>query len=173
MKFIFYNGNPSQERRKRLNELCNGEKFPFNHKTKYKSVFFPEFENVLSVVLPPDINRKYNCFAHALGVTEWVVSAIIAQAVRNNDLKPTENPRSGDIMIYCESSLDYIRHAGKFVSEQVVQSKWASGPVFEHETFMCPLRYGDKATYFKAIDRELVHKLVKKYKDFNKSSFQP
>ncbi len=173
MKFYIYNDNPSIKTRKRFDELCIGEKFPFNHPTNYVAVFFPEFEKALSVISPPNINERYNCFAYALGVTEWVVSSVIAQAIKNNDLIPTDNPKNGDIVIYCESSLDYIRHAGKFVSEQVVQSKWASGPVFEHETFMCPLRYGDKATYFKAIDRELVHKLVKKYKDFNKSSFQP
>ena len=119
------------------------------------------------------MNRKYNCFAHALGITEWVVSAVIAQAIKNNDLKPTENPRSGDIVIYCESSLDYIRHAGKFISGKVVSSKWASGSVFKHDTFMCPIQYGDRVAYFHAIDLELAQELVKKYEDFNKSDLQP
>ena len=88
-------------------------------------------------------------------------------------MKSTENPKKDDIVVYYAHNLRDIGHSGKFISEKEVSSKWASGPIFKHETFMCQYQYGDSVTYFEAIDPESAKKLIEKYKDINKSALQP
>jgi hypothetical protein len=108
----------------------------------YKQVFFPEFTSSLEIVSPP-LQRvsQYNCFAYALGLDVWVRTHTFHQAVLNQDIKETEAPKSGDIVVYYEGNL--IKHAVKYESQSKVISKWAGGPIFKHETFMCPATYGN------------------------------
>lgn len=162
----YYNNVPSSKIRKKLDSLCNGENYPFDHPIKYMQVFFPEFASCLEIVSPPPQRvSQYNCFAYALGLDLWVRTYTFYQAVLNRDLKETETPAEGDIVVYYENNL--IKHAGKYESRSKVISKWAGGPIFKHETFMCPATYGDSVKYFKSVAKEDSKKILGKYPVLN------
>lgn len=133
--------------------MCMAKNYPFDDPIKYREVFFPEFADHLEVVsAPPQPHEQYNCFAYALGVPEWVRTYTFSQAVSNNDLLEASEPSSNDLVVYFDGT--QIRHAGRYFSEKEVISKWAGGPIFRHETFMCPATYGNIVKYFKAVSRD-------------------
>lgn len=155
--------NPPEDLRRRLDELCKGKNYPFDDPLRYKTVFFPEFDGKLIVeVTPPPRRNQYNCFAYALGLDIWVRTTVMAQTVANGDLSQTENPQAGDIVIYLDTPTN-IRHAGRYFSKTEVISKWATGPLFRHETFMCPFQYGNRVMYYKAVSKEFAESLISKY----------
>lgn len=156
--------NPSEKVRRRLDDLCNGKKYPFDEPLRYKAVFFPEFNGKLIVESPPlSRENQYNCFGYALGLTEWVRTTVMVQALTNHDLSPTNNPQVGDIVIYHHNTLHNVRHAGRYFSAEEVISKWAGSPIFRHKTFLCPLQYGDRVSFYKAVSKEFAEGLIAKY----------
>lgn len=171
VKYRIYINQPPIKIRRKLDVLCIEKNYPFNHPINFKQVFFPEFEGklkVLSAPPPPLAEKQYNCFAYALGLKRWVRTAVMAQAIKNGELISTNDPKQEDIVVYYENKLDYIRHAGRYISDEKVASKWAGGPIFEHSIFMCPLTYGNRISYFKAINNEEAEKLLNKYSHLNK-----
>lgn len=164
MIIIYDPANPPENVRRRLDELCKGENYPFDNPVKYKTVFFPEFDGKLIVESPPPAREnQYNCFGYALGLTIWVRTTVMAQALTNHDLSPTDNPQVGDIVIYHDNTLPNVRHAGRYFSATEVISKWAGSPVFRHKTFLCPLQYGDRINFYKAVSKEFAEGLIAKY----------
>lgn len=161
-----YDNSPSLSIRRKLDELCNGKKYPFDDSVKYREVFFPEFKHELKIIAPPPSPaNQYNCFAYALGLSQWVRTYTFNQAILNKDLKETDKPTEGDIAVYFSGKL--LKHAGKYKTLSEVISKWAGGPVFQHKTFMCPATYGDLVRYFKAASVEEAQWIFKNYPVLN------
>lgn len=162
----FYQGDPPITTRKRLNNLCMAENYPFDDPRKYKEVFFPEFSEELRVISPPPEEAdQYNCFAYALGLSELVKHYAFSQAITNQDLKEIDNPVEGDLVVYFDGI--GIRHAGKYMSNTDVISKWARGPVFLHQVFMCPATYGNVIKYFGKISEEKAEWIFNNYPVLN------
>lgn len=161
MKNITYNNTPPLKIRKRLDELCNAKKYPFDDPIKYKQVFFPEYTGKLIVVEPPpDKDRQRNCFAYALDHPVWVKSFTIAKIMQLGTMQLTNLPNENDIAIYYDGEI--IKHGARYVSENKVVSKWAGGPVMIHDNFMCPATYGNTIRYYKVV-RANIHELINQY----------
>lgn len=159
-----YKGNPSPQIRERLDKLCNPKFRLFDDPVQFRKVFFPEFKKNLALIAPPpDGDKQYNCYGYALGLTDWVGLYVIAQALKNNALIRSTEPKSGDLVVYFDQSEKYIRHAARYTSDEEVKSKWAGGPVFQHYVFFCPMTYGDRVDYFRSLDAKTAKELVNKY----------
>ncbi len=154
--------NPLLKTRKRLEQLSNPKKRLFDDPIKYNSVYFPEFDNLLKVLAPPPLAvDQFNCYAYALRLSKWVHKYTLVQALEKKHLIPTASPKKGDIVIYFGESR--INHAGRYISESKVKSKWAGGPTFEHDTFMCPTHYGNRVEYYNAITIDEAEKIFSRY----------
>lgn len=148
--------------RKRFEDLSNPKLRLFDDPDKYKAVYFPEFKDKLTVVSPPpDKDHQFNCFAYALGLSEWVPKYTFVKAIENEDLINTITPQEGDVIVYSANGI--VCHAGIYVSDSKVRSKWAGGPIFEHDTLDCPAHYGSDIKYYKAISTSKAQEVVGKY----------
>lgn len=159
---IYNKNNPQIKIRERLDELCNRTKHPYYDHILYKKVFFPEFANELKTILPPPKKEgKYNCFAYALGLDQSVTPYTFNQVIKNKDIVSTVMPKKGDIVAYYNGK--YIMHAGRYESDSKVISKWGDGPIFLHDTFMCPANYGDNVGFFGKVPKDVAKKFILKY----------
>lgn len=168
--------NPPKKIRLKLDDLCNGEYHPFDHPTRYWSVFFPEFESNLDVVKPPPgRGAQYNCYAFALGLNYWVHRIVIFKAIVNEDLDKISVPEENDIVVYRSSEFDSsnhlsIRHAGLITLDGKVNSKWAGGAVFKHEVFFSPMGYGNQVEFYNSVMQDQAGEIIRKYKEFNRQT---
>lgn len=171
---VSYDGqNPPQAIRLRLNELCNPEFYPIYDASKFKAVFFPEFEHDLKVISePPNKTRHFNCYAYVLGLSKHVHRNVIIEAIKNGYLMPKTDPSVGDIVIYRDSAVDKtkyssIQHAGLLSSETKIVSKWAASALFEHDIFFVPLYYGNNIEFYSPLNKKGAEELFEKYQRFN------
>lgn len=97
-------------------------------------------------------SNSQNCFSYALGVQEEVSGEAIDLIAKKINFRKKGHP--GDIIWYFKSGI--VNHAGKFVSSDVVRSKWGIFSVFDHPIFSLPNVYGDVVRYSSVPDKKLV-----------------
>lgn len=116
-------------------------------------------------VMPENVETwKYCCFEHAFDlinpyredIRNWngkcisVDSAFTGYLIQNHLLKQ-DGPKSGCIVVYY-SGTDKIKHAGKVIEEDFVESKWGwQGHLWKHRIYEIPESYGSKIRFFSNI----------------------
>lgn len=124
---------------------------------------------------PPPENKNHNCFAYALGFAEQL--DLVSETngfddryfmllLENNELEKTNQPVTGDYVIYqdLEHFPDRLTHIGVLDGDRVI-SKWAWGPLVRHRVWDVPASYGDNLFYVRAIPFERSLALYTKYKN--------
>ncbi len=79
-------------------------------------------------------------------------------------LKYTDNPQKCNYILYrdLENHHKIITHVGVMYDNDMVISKWASGPLLKHKIFDVPKSYGDDILYVKSILKKEAWALYKK-----------
>ena len=95
---------------------------------------------------------KINCLGYLMGVKEWIdhISRLY-QFISEKRYEQVTKPRVGDIILYLTTGEDF--HVG--IISRIdpdgtiwVESKWCTGPVFEHTLDFVPSRYDSKHPIF-------------------------
>jgi hypothetical protein len=114
--------------------------------------------------------RKFNCFAFALGLHEsenyfriaafsaepnvFADTPFVHRLIESHILNRAERREIGtQLVIYFHDG--EVTHAG-FSSADRITSKWGTGQYFEHSLFEVPANYGNKITYFEVPEIEKV-----------------
>ena len=91
---------------------------------------------------------NYQIFAGRLFV-EWLME--------NGHLKEITSPALGCLVFYFADGV--WQHAGTAASDKRVISQWGTFPVYDHEVFEVPARYGNQVRYFATPDDESIRAL--------------
>lgn len=131
---------------------------------------------------PPPEAENYNCFVYALGLHQnkeilketkgFIYDTFIKHLLDIGELQKTDKPNDGDFVIYqdLKNYPDNLTHIGVLDGDKVV-SKWAWGPLVEHDLWDVPGEYGDFQFYIRAITNNKAKELYDSYKQFNKKVF--
>ncbi len=82
----------------------------------------------------------------AIGVTGSFVGTDFANWLADGRLTEIDRQCEGALVFYFKD--DLWAHAGKIVQHGRVRSKWGQFPVYEHEIWEVPCRYGDAVRFF-------------------------
>jgi hypothetical protein len=130
------------------------------------------------------LNRGFNCFAFALGLTSSGPYFAIASESEFPNVHANskfmrwflneKQPKGIEQLNGVESVIIYFdgsepKHAGRFRNGRAL-SKWGSGPWFEHDIFEVPRDYGDTVKYF---DFPPVHVVENSFLEFAASEGVP
>ncbi len=155
----------------------------FNDKN-YKDWFDPDlFKDKILPILPKTIDvvylpssyqkGKFNCFVYALGLQNDnqflrkeslpdlsdsinISSGNITTLL--NKLEVTNKPECGDYIFYKNN--DHYTHAGIFLGNEIVESKWSDGPVVRHPMFAVHPDYGTGVSFYKKISSSEIKQLL-------------
>jgi len=123
----------------------------------------------IEILTKPGDNLRYNCIMHALGVPENTeLIGLVMRCPRSihpntrflkflkdrGILSPIAQLAAGQVVTY--SNGRGIRHAGRTISELVVESKWGIGHLYRHALMEVPSSYGNKLSYFAPPDAQAV-----------------
>lgn len=135
-------------------------------------------EELIVISPPPAEDKNYNCFIYALGLAEnseivkdchgFIYDRFFQKLLDAGELSPVASPRDGDWVLYRDihNYPSMITHIGIKDGTQVI-SKWAWGPIVQHEILDVPASYGDDISYAKKISPNKAAALYWKYKEFN------
>ena len=131
--------------------------------------------------------EKYTCIVHALGLVGNERYAAVAKYQRAEDgsdiyagpeftrylldrnlLKKKAQPEKNDIAIYFE--YDDPKHAGIYIEDGVIESKWGDQLLCRHSQFEVRSSYGDKISYYQPLHTDEV---IEYFYDFAKSKGVP
>lgn len=127
----------------------------------------PDLPSILELVLlPPSYDEgKYNCFVYALGLNGDPIflrkekRPDLAKVLIINSpqlkgvlsaLEKTDNPVNGDYVFYSNGKI--FTHAGIFLGDNIVESKWSDGPIFRHPILAVHPGYGEQVSFYKKGD---------------------
>jgi hypothetical protein len=91
---------------------------------------------------------RYQIFAGKTFV-EWLLE--------NGHLKEIGTPVAGCLVLYFAEGI--WKHAGTAAADRRVISQWGTFPVYEHEVFEVPARYGNQVRYFEMPSAERAREL--------------
>ena len=131
--------------------------------------------------------ERYTCIVHALGLVGNEKYGAIVENERDRYghqvyagpefiqylldrhlLKKKAKPEKNDIAIYFE--YDDPKHAGIYLEEGVIESKWGDQLLCRHFQFEVPSSYGDKISYYQPF---LTDKVIVYFYDFAESKGVP
>ena len=106
--------------------------------------------------------ESYNCVIHALGLrgkmAEFQYPLLFAGTALVNHLIGQEleqcDPRPDAVVAW--SSEGVLRHVGKLIATDRVESKWGLGHLWAHGLDELPLRYGDVTGFYAPIEPEVI-----------------
>lgn len=140
-----------------------------------KHLLPPELEILAD---PPPEDQNYNCFLYVLGLhtneevldetNGFIYDSFVKHLLTTGDLVITETPEDGDYIVY-QDLVNYpnaLTHIGVLQDNKVV-SKWAWGPLVEHDVWDVPAEYGNDVFYVKAITCQKAKDLFDNFKDKN------
>jgi len=131
--------------------------------------------------------ERYTCIVHALGLVGNEKYGAIAKFERDRNGCPvyagTEfirylldrnllinkaQPEKNDIAIYFE--YDDPKHAGIYIADGVIESKWGDQLLYRHFQFEVPSSYGDRISYYQPL---LTDEVIEYFYDFAESKGVP
>jgi len=133
----------------------------------------------IEVLTSPGDDLRYNCIMHALGVPkEKELIRLVMRCPRavhphtrflkflkdRGTLIPVKRPAAGLVVVYSNGRV--IRHAGRAISESMVESKWGIGHLYQHPLMEVPSSYGSKIAFFAPVD---AHSVVQEFIEFARS----
>jgi hypothetical protein len=119
--------------------------------------------------------ERYTCIVHAIDFIAYEPYEIVARdylevfagseflryLLDNDILESSCSPKSGDMVFY--SDPQKIQHAGIFMSNNCVKSKWGTGNLWRHGLLEVPSSYGKQISYYSALPRE---EMIEHFFDF-------
>lgn len=110
--------------------------------------------------LPPPINRNYNCFVHAMGLSGnhillgnrgWPLAksldSLMECFIENQIYIEHKAPHEGCVVIY-RNNRYAIQHMGIVAHNLLIESKWSWGPTFLHSISLVPSHYGNVVEFY-------------------------
>jgi hypothetical protein len=110
----------------------------------------------------PNVLPRFNCYQYAFGLENVTLTTGFLREIRpGRDFMHSlmhhlleeislEDTKSGDHVLYEDSR---IEHAGK-MNAGAVESKWGLGHLWRHGLYELPLKYGNRARFFRSISPE-------------------
>jgi hypothetical protein len=116
---------------------------------------------------PQPINQ-YTCIVHALDFIGYKPYENIAARFHDVYVGPEflhfllemgifeeiKNPKKGNLAFYSDNGK--IKHAGVYVDEDTIESKWGQGNLWRHKPFEVPSSYGDHVNCYLQLPKEEV-----------------
>ena len=135
----------------------------------------PVLPAILKLIsLPPSYDEgKYNCFVYALGLHQEAIflrkekrpdlaKVVIINSPQITELlrsfEKTDTPVDGDYVFYKNGNI--FAHAGIYLGEDVVESKWSDGPVFRHPIRAVHPGYGEEILFYRKSDPQKIKDLL-------------
>jgi len=124
-----------------------------------------EYAHTIEIVVPPAPIHRFTCAVHAFGLIgnqdyEGIVMAapkhvfagtgFVQRLIDSGTLEPLTKPQNGDLVVY--RSAGDIKHIGRMLSPDRVESKWGIGHLYRHALLEVPANYGDAFELFKGVD---------------------
>jgi hypothetical protein len=127
------------------------------------------YSHSIDALTKPNENLRYNCVMFAFGIetdSEYFLMALrCPEDVHANTAfvqfladrgyiveQSSAEPKA--LAVYFNDG--QVRHIGRVIDNDRVQSKWGIGHLYEHAIFEVPATYGDVVRFFGAIERDLV-----------------
>lgn len=135
--------------RKSLDELCGRGEFK-------NAILFKQIRTLippsLKIKSPADTSEKQvNCHGYTFNKDCWYEVINVHKMINTGEIRPVDEPKENDIVVYYldGSKIPIIKHTGRYLENGKVISKWANGPVFEHEILNVPFTYGETVKFFR------------------------
>jgi len=131
--------------------------------------------------------ERYTCIVHALGLVGnekygaiakyeydrdgcqvYAGTEFIQYLLDRNLLKKKAKPEKNDIAIYFKE--DRSKHAGIYIEDGVIESKWGNQLLCRHSQFEVRSSYGDRINYYQPL---LTDEVIEYFYDFAESKGVP
>jgi hypothetical protein len=114
--------------------------------------------------LSPDYEYIATCSSEFCPNHFFAHTAFAKYILDRGELQEVSQPETGNIVIYFDSE-NAVKHAGSVVDQNLIRSKWGTGPVCDHPIWEVPESYGSVVRFYRTIDS---WKLVNLFYDYLK-----
>jgi hypothetical protein len=123
---------------------------------------------------------EFNCVMHALGIVDdpgyvrlarmcpsdvHASTHFVKFLIEGNHIAE-QSEAAADLLIVYSDDIQ-IRHIGRLLRQDLVESKWGIGLLYEHPILEIPSSYGSAIRYFSPIDRDDV---IERFIEFAEAS---
>ena len=128
-----------------------------------------DFPHTIEVLTGPAPIERYTCAMHAFDLIEhpdyiriinvapsyiFVSTTFVQRLINCEKLVELPRPQIGALIIYFENGC--VKHIGKLVEIDRVESKWGTGHLYSHGLQEVPASYGSQTRLFVPLDSEIV-----------------